>query len=140
MILSGLWFQFVAADSSTDQAQAGFQNIVSRAKAIGQSIQNGIQEAIVSALATAQKALQSLQDRFKDSKDQLTSAYSNDTSSASQVKACVQNGQQEATAVINSTSTRSNIISVLTAALKYALGHPIVYTGDCAAARAVRAV
>jgi hypothetical protein len=29
---------------------------------------------------------------------------------------------------------------VLTAALKYALGHPIVYTGDCAAARAVRAV
>jgi flagellar biosynthesis chaperone FliJ len=124
MIVSGLWFQFVAADSNTDQAQSGLQDIVTRAQTLGQNIRDGIEKGISNVLASAQNFLQSLQDRLKDSQDKLTSAYSNDTSSASQVQACVQNGQQEASAVINSTSMRSNIITVFTATPKITLRHP----------------
>jgi vacuolar-type H+-ATPase subunit H len=108
--VSCLWFQFVAADSNTDQAKTGLQDIASQIQTWVQSFRDRAERAISEALATAQNFIQSLQDRFKDSQDKLTSAYSNYTSSASEVKACVQSGQQKADAVANSTSTHSIII------------------------------
>jgi vacuolar-type H+-ATPase subunit H len=127
MIVPFLWFQFVAADSNTDQAKTGLQDIVSQVQSWVQSFRDRAEKAISDALANAQKFIQSLQDRFKDAQDTLTSAYSNDTSTASQVKACVQTGQQQADAVANSTSTYPNIINVFTAYSKYSLGQPSVY-------------
>ncbi|XP_023712267.1 uncharacterized protein LOC111867035 [Cryptotermes secundus] len=95
-------FQFVAADSNTDQAKSGLQDIASQIQSWVESFRDRAERAISEALATAQNFIQSLQDRFKDAQDKLVSAYSNDTS-ASQVKTCAQNGQQQASAVINST-------------------------------------
>jgi flagellar biosynthesis chaperone FliJ len=122
MIVSGFGFQLAAADTSTDQAQSGLQSIVNAAQSFGQSIRERIQQGISDVLTRAQEFLQSLQNGLKERQDQLTSAYSNDTSSASQIKACVQSGQQQADVVANSTSTRSNVINMLTAPPKYGLG------------------
>jgi vacuolar-type H+-ATPase subunit H len=127
MIVPGLCFQFVAADTNTDQAKAGLQDIATQVQSWVESFRERVQKAISDALATAQNFIQALQDRFKDAQDKLVSAYSNDTSSASQVAACVQTGQQQADAAANSTSTNSNIINVFTARSKYAFRQPTAY-------------
>jgi ABC-type transporter Mla subunit MlaD len=115
MIVPCLWFQFVAADTNTDQAKSGLQDLAGQIQTWIQGFRDRVEKSISDALATAQNFLQSLQDRFKETQDNLASAYSSDTSSASQVKTCVQNGQQQADAVVNSTSTHFNIIKMFIA-------------------------
>jgi hypothetical protein len=110
MIIIGIWFQFVTADTNTDP----LQGIAATVQSWVQNFRDGVEKGISEALAGAQNFLQSLQDQFGQTRDKLTSSYSSDTNSASQVKACVQTGEEKATAVVNSTSTYSNIINVFT--------------------------
>lgn len=96
-----LWFQVAAADQP--DISTYFQSLFSKIPEQISSIQQQFEKRISDLVSTAKFAVQSLVQQFQNQQANVTESLSN-SDAAPKVKACIDDGQQKATAVANSTS------------------------------------